>query len=1837
MLQSLTSDEKFSRYLATDNNSFEEEFRLYLRDEIVKIIRTDGSWSVGSILHQDVAKGLLNNIIWWLFNDDPEQTLLHLEELNNPQHICGRVFKPGEPTYSCRDCAMDPTCVFCQQCFRMSEHQKHRYKAEMDEGGGMCDCGDTEAFLRHTRCSTHEESYQKSKLAAEDAVSRLPEKVRERAPKFFEVILSYIVEFLTNEKTSISDLDESLQPSEKSDCFVTMLYNDELHTFDFVIDILKRALKCDEAIGSDFATIVDREGRSAVCIDDVNACEEVKKIVGTRPTAYFSFRTNEPLKTLVMHVNIVAHQEMALLLLPWLSRIVKQSEGLRKIFCDVALNEFIKAIPPEVGVSGMISPVERFIRCDHELWKTARNMYLQLLMNSLLLDAETKKKFGILFTRLYEIIQEGFLNGDHEHGHSVASMAVQLYTVPTVTRHLIVHENVIGVILRALAKSCYDGTLLNPDDWCNIMKLNTRRMKWAMRRAHHSFYDLRYILAILPDQMTADLKSKFIDGVKLFVQILMAMQGMDSITRKADRHIEHEPDWETGVNVVIKFNPVIYHLLQWFRTDVDLLFIMLKLCLQALKVLNESDPASLRSGVTVYNNQTYPCLDYDITKQPVSTQYPVTRLMSAIIVELGLAGMTWSDIERNEHIASMLESNSLPPMQLMECSLRCLCLSAQVNAGMWRRNGLSLINQLFYYKDYRCRQEAYERDVQLLQVSAANMDPNNFIVILLNKMKLNPESPEFAEYHIALMSEFFRLLISICGERYTPGVAVASLQEQGKRQIIHILASEPKPHSKISKQLPDSVSDKIPWEEILQEVADFQEPTSISSVGRYVLKPSMLAQFCPYSFHYTTLTDETKAQHEVVRRKKALQMTTVFIPPKLPQFSELFRNIPKLLCCDVFVDLVSKFLQQLTTGDHERWSDRLVEKVLYLISMAIIEHEQQKEMNPENDFDFIKKAVAGCERGILFLLKQLQVTESLLIHRDTVRWLVLKIERHSNQRHGSSSAVDPEHFILSREDSNEERDPTRNARKRKAQELRDKLLTQMKTMQQDFLSQNPDVMSGGSQGESMELSQVSASSQRENETPVCTDLSWQQETLKAMEPSYTCMLCQEEAVAAEGSMVMSALVQRSSVLTRGPHGELNNLDDFAPLFVDLSYQSGIHTSTCSHTMHYECFKQFRDSVNSTEARRRHNSRYSRKGFDIKNNEFLCPLCSRLSNSVIPVIPHPFIAKQRGILTDPLEDEMIDSQPSTSATPSTMREWLKSIEEVLKPLKLEAQEVVLKFHVDVSDMKNEMEKAEAADRLWVNDPASNRFGDEPDMLEPDGGQVPEPQPQVGAIAPLQEESQNEAEEVLEETVQALTQVDAAASADATILLEDQRAALNEFIEQIQVVGLNGDISEVHRPLTSWLSVATTVICSEMVGRLEGTPILAKSPIRISSALSGVIRAAFAMNSTSSEEQLSEVRDHARKLLSALIGEDTDEQSHALLNSNIFSLFVSLLFSSAILRKSKSMQNQPALRDSAEFERNILYLCTLAQIIQIFVFLNVDELEGIVGTGERREEAGAMYLACNQVRANAHLPPLPSNIDEDQLMETVTDCLHPFLRCCALLLFHVTGVPVPDSLETRDNQSSLLQYLGLTKNLTELFDVGGKMSLEPLIQRWCSHSDVIARVASLPYHVLYPVVSQVPDIVPFPHDYSDLIGAAASFKCPKFASEDSLCPTMCLVCGVVLCSQSYCCQQTLPGKDVQVGACTFHTLQCGASTGMFLRVREAAIVLLHGVYRGCFAPAPYLDRHGETDKGLRRGNPLYLNQPRLQELRKLWLSHGIAERVSHDIESRNIGHLVDWAHL
>lgn len=215
---------------------------------------------------------------------------------------------------------------------------------------------------------------------------------------------------------------------------------------------------------------------------------------------------------------------------------------------------------------------------------------------------------------------------------------------------------------------------------------------------------------------------------------------------------------------------------------------------------------------------------------------------------------------------------------------------------------------------------------------------------------------------------------------------------------------------------------------------------------------------------------------------------------------------------------------------------------------------------------------------------------------------------------------------------------------------------------------------------------------------------------------------------------------------------------------------------------------------------------------------------------------------------------------------------------------------------------------------------------------------------------------------------------------------------------------------------------------------------------------------------------------------------------------------------------------------------------------------------------------------------------------------------------------------------DTFSNMCKYLDLPQTPNELFSSTQVLST---IIKWCGHVEVFTYLNGTPLLIAREPLP-IPRLVDLPVDYSELMNTVlSSFTCPNSDHDDSRNPTMCLVCGEILCSQSYCCQALVSMS--MVGACNYHAHKCGAGVGIFLRVRECEILFLACPQRGCFASPPYLDDYGETDQGLRRGNPLRLCPERYKKLQTLWLSHSVHEEIARAIETSSNIVMTQWLQL
>uniref|UniRef100_A0A673VWZ9 E3 ubiquitin-protein ligase n=1 Tax=Salmo trutta TaxID=8032 RepID=A0A673VWZ9_SALTR len=1538
---------------------------------------------------------------WYLCGEDPSTGLAKLEQNNQPSQLCGHVFRVGEPTYSCRECAADPTCVLCMQCFLGSVHKEHRYRVR-----------------RSTQPLSYTQGFSISRPTAltmassaeplTDPLAHLSTDMIARCYNVFSIVLKYAVDMLTWDKED--ELPPGLEPPNTS-------------------------------------------------------------------------RQSKPLRVQVMHSSVVAHQCFALKALHWLGHVIGYSDALRRILCQVGLER-----GPEGENSSL---VDTLMLCDSKMWKGARNVYHQLFMSSLLMDLKYKKLFAIQFAKNYERLQSDYVKDDHDREFSVTDLSVQMFTVPSLARMLITEENLMTTIIRTFVDHLRHRDLQGRFQF----ERYTAQQAFKFRRVQSLIGDLKYVLISRPTEWSDQLREKFLEGLDTFLELFKCMQGMDPVVRQVGQHIEMEPEWEAAFTLQMKLTHIISMMQEWCATDERVLIEAYKKCLTALTHCHSGFTDGEQPITLSMCGHSVDTIRYCVSQEKVSIHLPVSRLLAGLHVLL-------SKMEVAYRFPEQLPLSELSPPMLIEHPLRCLVLCAQVHAGMWRRNGFSLVNQIYYYHNVKCRVEMFDKDLIMLQAGASMMDPNHFLMIVLSRFELyhifssadcrkryNRENTnkDVVQQNNTLIEEMLHLIMMVVGERFEAGVGQVDGCDEIKREIIHQLCIRPMAHSELVKALPENENKETGMERVIDCVASFKKP-GVTGRGLYELRPECAKQFNLY-FHHYSRADQSKAEEAQRKLKRQNGEDMALPPPMLPPFSPLFASLVNILQCDVLLGMLGAVLQWAVEPSGGHWSESMLQRVLHLIGMGLLEEQQQLENSSEDhdvSFNFTLKISRPGEApsntaSILALLENLQNAPHLEVHKDMIRWIL---------KTNVCRLCPPFLQMVCDKDKAERKRKAEMARLR-----REKIMAQMSEMQRHFINENKELFQ-----QSLEELDASTSTSLEH-SPTSSDAALvcvgpRRSRPREKRQVVTCILCQEEQEirADSKAMVLAAFVQRSTVMSKNRKRPPHDPEHYDPLFMHPDLSFGTHTGSCGHIMHSHCWQRYFEAVQAKEQRRQQRLRVH-TSYDVGNGEFLCPLCECLSNTVIPLLPGP---------------------KGSNRYPITLSHYHNNI--CLLTVAFTQSHLVIEFL-----------------------PASPYSSTIKEML-------------------------------------------------TTFGTATYKAGLK----------VHPNEQDPRVPIMCWGSCAYTIQSIERLLVDEEKPLFGSLPCRQDDCLSSLARFGSACWTAASQPS---VQGHYIRLVAGRT--DTVETSPCILDIDMLHLLVSVVLSYG----SVHSQDSSGLSVDA-VQLHFFHLITVAHMVQMLLTSGPEEvtMEQESGGAEREEEEDICALY-NTIRT--HLgSSLPEVCSGWHLWRCVKTGILPYLRGAALFFHHLNGVPTPPELHALcpGQWEVLCGYLSLPSNLLQLY-----------------HSQ----------KVLLDFPRESNSLIDLPDDYSALINQASSFTCPKSGGDKSRAPTLCLVCGSMLCSQSYCCQTELDGEDV--GACTAHTFACGAGVGIFLRVRESQVLFLAGKTKGCFYAPPYLDDYGETDQGLRRGNPLHLCRQRYRKIQKLWRQHSVTEEIGHAQEANQTLVGIDWQHL
>uniref|UniRef100_A0A673WKZ8 E3 ubiquitin-protein ligase n=1 Tax=Salmo trutta TaxID=8032 RepID=A0A673WKZ8_SALTR len=155
---------------------------------------------------------------------------------------------------------------------------------------------------------------------------------------------------------------------------------------------------------------------------------------------------------------------------------------------------------------------------------------------------------------------------------------------------------------------------------------------------------------------------------------------------------------------------------------------------------------------------------------------------------------------------------------------------------------------------------------------------------------------------------------------------------------------------------------------------------------------------------------------------------------------------------------------------------------------------------------------------------------------------------------------------------------------------------------------------------------------------------------------------------------------------------------------------------------------------------------------------------------------------------------------------------------------------------------------------------------------------------------------------------------------------------------------------------------------------------------------------------------------------------------------------------------------------------------------------------------------------------------------------------------------------------------------------------------LMSQWCSEVTGLADTQTL---LVQDLQWASPHLLHLPDNYNTIFQyyhKKACTACKKVPKD----PALCLICGTFVCLKGLCCKQQ------GICECVWHSQHCGAATGIFLLINASVVIIIRG-HRFCLWGSVYLDAHGEEDRDLRRGKPLFLCVERYRVLEQQWVSH------------------------
>ncbi|KAI0818053.1 hypothetical protein GGR55DRAFT_673883 [Xylaria sp. FL0064] len=1551
---------------------------------------------------------------------------------------------------------------------------------------------------------------------------------------------------------------------------------------------------------------------------------------------------------------------------------------------------------------------------DLRMWKKVRNDLRALYISTVVTIPEFKRILGLRFAALYTTLAQLYLIGDREPDHSIINISLQMLTTPSITAEVVERGNFLTTLMAILYTFLTTRQVGHPFEVASNAILGFDTGSVTNRRMYHFYVDLKYLLSSphVQEHMRTEERYllQFLDLVKLH-------QGICPNVRAIGEHVEYETDSWIGASLMTReINRLCRLLAGSFRhlPEHDSLHLSRAIRLTAkIVILNSIGAERARFTQSEIKDETrfktltdfefagestkYDVVKFVVEEQPISFHHALHSTLSWLI-ECGkhmppqqlksLLSFTAQELKmkpKSMGRKSLPRRDYTPEDYLMaafDFPLRVCTWLAQIKAGMWVRNGISLRHQAMTYRNIVTRDVTHARDIFLLQTAMVVCDPARVLASIVDRFGMEKwvkgfyemtSAAQDATQHLDVVEDMIHLLIVLLSDRTA---LIPTTDEQQThlmalhRDITHILCFRPLSFNEISNKLPEKFHEHEDFHRVLDEVATFKHPEGVSDVGTFELKPQFIEDIDPYVAHYNkNQREESEAAYRKWMGKKTGKPAEdiVYEPRLRPIESGAFVGLAEFTSTGLFGQIIyyallyplvaAKFTPKVPFTRVETF----LQVVLHLILIAIFE-DKSNDTNMFGSNSFVHIALTTQARSnfmaespaaktIVSLLDLLSTKEEFKACHPKIG-LILKRMRQRFPQHFDTAylrlGIPLDRIDTASPANTHNTEEERERKKRAALDRQAKVMAQFQQQQKSFLEMQGDIDWGEEDLE--EIEDTEPMEERKN--------FWKY-------PRGTCILCQEEtddgrlygtfALFTESLILRQTDLQNPDFVREAANTPVNldrSAEEIRPFGLAhenrtvvekvnsagqtfMAEKQGIGKGFpanlcrpgpvsvgCGHIMHFSCFDTYMEATV-----RRHGHQIARHHPEcLERLEFVCPLCKALGNAFLPITWDGKEESYPGVLqTNTDFNSFIDQRINEYYTPTAWGSRAHSKNVFSDYLRMNMPETFA-----------ELSREHSWDCGTTHStPSSTPFGEAFPITTPGSSIRSHSPPEVRTASSELVTVYHRLFETLRKNILPTSHEDEE--------IDEELPTGNTLARS---VGYSISAAEIQQRGVEAQYGMTLV---------EKVPEQVLIQLRIlSETVSSYIAAGGSRNNGENQIEVDFRQDSERQHCQLFVPQSIDRsQCPPLLDEDPFIFMCEATFGLSVAENIDPI--------------HLVRLCYLAEIVKVayHVSRNISLAKWLEIMGGRNADDPAMnnfakffdHILMTGMRVSAEIGETPNdlpNVGFDQPGLDGLANLHSFVKKYALVFLRKTAIllhvhhgvdfksyisPEPEADELT-RLTTALRLPSFDEMCTALTPLSGQFGWSPhvatLVENWISHhiwrgsSNVFDHgVRDLPIsaQISHPGIFE---LVGLPKNYDTLIEECSKRRCPK-TGKDLSDAIMCLTCGEIFCGQTMCClmeyQEPGPGRPVvRIGGAQQHMrFKCQGNIGLFINIRKCAIFYLHRG-SGSFSNAPYIDKYGEVDVGLRHGRQLYLSQKRYDSmLRNLWLSHGIPSYISRKLEA------------